>query len=447
MRFKLLFAAFGAAFLLTGCVIKPIEEGSTAIQTEPGTAAPDETTAAEEAVTTTGETTITTSDTTEETTGATTAKRPDPPADLVLKGLENVEAGADLTVADFITERNVGLKDGDAWLDTTKTGECTAEVTYLYGGAEFTQKLHYRVADTTAPHIFDPGRGAVHRLGKAFDLNAYIGYGDNFDPKPVMSYTGEVDPETEGSYPLTVTVTDQAGNAVSWDVTIRVAAEVPKPADTIRRVNYSDFISRYKGDGVTFGIDVSAWQGDVDYKAVREAGCSFVIMRVGHYYSKVKLDDYFQKNLKNAAAAGLQVGVYFYTTDRNEKDVREHVRWITEQLGGQKLDLPIVFDWEEFSDFEEYGISIRELNDVYAAFADEVRKQGYQPMLYGSKNVLNEVWSARSKQLAPVWLAHYVRETTYTGAYEIWQQSAYGRIPGVSGDVDMDIRYLKKEAD
>ena len=121
------------------------------------------------------------------------------------------------------------------------------------------------------------------------------------------------------------------------------------------------------------------------------------------------------------------------------------MRWLTEQLEGQKLDLPIAFDWEEFAHFQKYGISIRHLNDVYAAFADEVIKQGYQPMLYSSKIFLETIWSERMKQTAPVWLAHYVNETNYEGEYAIWQASAYGRIPGINGDVDMDIRYLNQK--
>ena len=138
---------------------------------------------------------------------------------------------------------------------------------------------------------------------------------------------------------------------------------------------------------------------------------------------------------------------YFYTTDRSEEKVRENVRWIADLLKGQKLDLPIVFDWEEFSHFQQYGMSIRDLNNVYAAFADEVVKQGYKPMLYSSKIFLDTIWSERSKNISPVWLAHYVDETTYTGEYAIWQANAYGRIPGIDGDVDMDIQYLDKKLD
>ena len=429
MKRRLLTAAFCAAVLLTGCA------GRTAESSREDT---------------TAETDIPQSETTAETTEQiteTTTKKADPPADLVMKGMDTVEAGADITLDEFITERNVELKDGSALLDTSKLGAADAEIAYIYGGTEFTQTLHYRVADTVKPHIFDPGERSYHKAGTAFDLNHYVGYGDYFDKAPVLTYEGEIEPDTVGKYPLTATVTDSSGNSASWNLTVHVVEKKPKSEDKIPRVEYSDFIERYKADNVRFGIDVSAWQADIDYNAVRDAGCSFVIIRIGHFYSKVKLDDYFRQNIKNAKEAGLDVGIYFYTTDHSETEVREHVRWIAEQLDGQKLDLPIAFDWEEFSGFQEYGMSIRGLNDVYAAFADEVTKQGYQPMLYGSKNVLDAVWSEKSKRLAPVWLAHYVKETSYKGEYAIWQASAYGHIPGIKGDVDMDIQYLTQKTD
>ena len=430
MKNKKISAAFCSAVLLTGCAGGKAESSNAGYLTEAVTSA-SETAAAD----------------TEPVTSAETTKKPDPPKDLVMRCPETVEVCTDLTLDEFITERNVELKDGSVLLSTSETGSFDAEVPYLYNGTEFTQTLHYRVVDTTKPQIFNQERKITHKAGKAFDLGNYVGFGDNYDRHPVLTYEGKVDPDTVGSYPISATVTDSSGNSVSWDITVKVAESVPKSADRIPRVNYSDFISRYKSDRVQFGIDVSAWQEDVDYSAVRDAGCSFVMIRIGYYYSEVKLDKYFRQNLRNAADAGLDVGIYFYTTDRSEEDVREHVRWIADQLDGQKLDLPIAFDWEEFSRFQQYGMSIRDLNDVYAAFADEVTKQGYQPMLYGSRNVLNSIWSERSKQLAPVWLAHYVKETNYGGEYAIWQASAYGRIPGIKGDVDMDIRYLPEPAD
>ena len=438
MKYLFIIALLFSAVLLTGCAALQEEISIPDDLTEAFTTA---------SVTTAATTTKVTTTTALTTTVVTTTKKVDPPADLVMNCLGTVEAGAEITLDYFITERNVELKDGSALLNTSGLGYFNAEVPYLYDGAEFTQTLQYFVADTTEPLIINPGRECYHKVETEFDLNQYIGFADNFDKYPSLTYEGEIDPDTVGSYLLNVTVTDSSGNFSAWDVVINVVEEVPKSVDTNPRVNYSDFISRYDGEDVRFGIDVSAWQGDIDYKAVRDAGCSFVIMRAGYYYSKLIPDDYFSKNLKNAAAAGLDIGVYFYTTDRTEEGVREHVRWIAEQLDGQKLDLPIAFDWEEFAHFQQYGISIRDLNDVYAAFADEVRKQGYQPMLYSSKIFLDTVWSERSKAAAPVWLAHYVDETTYTGEYAIWQESAYGRIPGIDGDVDMDIQYLKQKID
>ena len=437
MKVISIIAVFFFAFPLTGCAEKTAGNSSPDTVTEAVTtvAAVSATTAK---VTTTAAVTTTT---------FTTTRKVDPPADLVMNCMDTVEACADISLEAFITERNVELKDGSEWLDTSELGYFDVEVPYLYDGAEFTQTLQYRVIDTTEPHIINPGANTNHKVETDFDLNDYVGFADNYDKYPLLTYEGEVDPNTVGSYPIVATVTDSSGNYVSWDVTVNVVEEVPKSVDTNPRVDYSDFISRYDRDDVRFGIDVSAWQEDIDFKAVRDAGCSFVIIRVGYYYGRITPDDYFSQNLKNAAAAGLDVGVYFYTTDRSEEDVREHVKWITDQLDGTKLDLPIVFDWEEFANFQKYGMSIRDLNDVYAAFADEVTKQGYKPMLYSSKIFLNTIWSERTKSSTPVWLAHYVDETNYEGEYAIWQASAYGRIPGIDGDVDMDIQYLNQKID
>ena len=92
-------------------------------------------------------------------------------------------------------------------------------------------------------------------------------------------------------------------------------------------------------------------------------------------------------------------------------------------------------------------MSIKDLNDIYAAFADELEKNGYSAMLYSSRNFLLNFWSEKTKASHPVWLAHFVDETNYEGEYAIWQASAYGRIPGIAGDVDMDIQYLDKKLD
>ncbi|SEH65179.1 Lyzozyme M1 (1,4-beta-N-acetylmuramidase), GH25 family [Ruminococcus flavefaciens] len=434
MKLKYILTTVFAACLLTGCGDKKANSSNNDAKT-------DSATTTSTVSSTTAKTTTTAKKTT---TTVTTTAKVDPPKDLVMNCRDTVEVYEDIKLEDFITEKNVDLKDGSVLLNTSDTGVFEVEVPYIYKGAEFKQKLQYSVIDTTDPLIINAGWTPNHKVGTDFDLNNYVGFADNFDKHPVLTYEGEVDPNAVGSYPITATVTDSSGNSVSWDLNINVLNEVPKPVDNNPRVNYSDFINTYNTDDVRFGIDVSVWQSDVDFNAVRDAGCSFVIIRVGYYYSQITLDDYFRQNLENAKAAGLDVGVYFYTTDNTEEGVREHVRWIIDQLDGQSLEMPIVFDWEEFTNFQKYGMSIHDINDIYAAFADEVTKNGYKPMLYSSKNFLNNIWSERTKSSTPVWLAHFVDETDYDGEYAIWQASAYGHIPGINGDVDMDIQYLNQ---
>ena len=420
-----------ALCLLTGCGDKKVSSGKVkAVVAEVTTS-----TAASATRTTTTATT---------TTVITTTVKCDPPADLVLKCRDVVEVYDDITLTDFITEKNVELKDGNVMLNTSDTGVFEVDIPYIYNGCEFTQTLQYSVIDSTEPTILNTGWTPYHKVGTDFDLNNYVGFADNFDKTPALTFTGDIDPDKVGEYPLTATVTDSSGNSVTWDITINVVEQVPVPVDDNPRVNYSDFISRYDNGEVRFGIDVSTWQHDVDYNAVRDAGCSFVIIRVGYYYSEVTMDDHFRTNLEIAKKAGLDVGLYFYTTDNTIEGAREHARWIAEQLDGQKLEFPVAFDWEEFSNFQQYGMSIHDLNEIYLAFADEIEKCGYSAILYSSKNFLDNFWSERTKASHPVWLAHFVDETNYDGEYAMWQASAYGHIPGIRGDVDMDIIYPGK---
>ena len=430
MKLKLIIPAIASVCLLASC-------GSNKNDTDNYRNSNETTT-----ISTASKTTSSTSKTTTSTT--TTTKKADPPADLVLRGMETVEVYTEIDLDSFIIERNVDLKDGSVMLNTSDVGTFEVDIPYTYNGSDFTEKLTYSVVDTTEPTIINSGWNLSHKAGTDFDLNNYVGFGDNFDKHPTLTYSGIVDANTPGSYPLIATVTDSSGNSSIWDLTINVVEEMPPAVDNNPRVNYSDFIQRYEGNDLRYGIDVSVWQSDVDYNAVRDAGCSFVMIRVGYYYSKITLDDYFKANFEKAKSAGLDVGVYFYTTDNTIDGVREHARWIVEQLNGQSLQMPVAFDWEEFANFQKYGMSIKDINDIYEAFADEIRKSGYTPMLYSSKNFLNNIWSEHSKSIAPVWLAHFVDSTDYTGEYAIWQASAYGHIPGITGDVDMDIQYMNR---
>ncbi|MGN0612292.1 MAG: GH25 family lysozyme, partial [Porcipelethomonas sp.] len=228
----------------------------------------------------------------------------------------------------------------------------------------------------------------------------------------------------------------------SWELTVEVTDNIPVYEDNNTRLSFDSLKQQYGETGVKFGIDVSKWQGDIDYEAVKNAGCSFVIMRIGHYYDEIGMDEYYKANMDAAKAAGLDVGVYIYTTANTTEEIKENAAWIAEQLDGQPLDFPVVFDWEDFSNFQQYEMSINDLNELFELFASEMEKYGYSSMLYSSKNFLNNFWYEQTEY--PVWLAHYTDKTTYAGDYVMWQMSCFGRIDGIEGDVDFNILYTDR---
>lgn len=383
----------------------------------------------------------TTAQATTVTTTKTSVKEPssDIPESVIIETAEWVEVYDEITADELVLDANVDIALSDELLDTSELGEKTASVEFEYEGDLYFKEVTYEVVDTIDPLALNMGWSPYVKVDEPFDLSSIIGYVDNYDRSPELSYEGEVDTSSVGTYPITVTVTDSSGNSTSWDMSVLVLNDIPGPVDNNARVNFTDFVDNYYSEDVSFGIDVSAWQTNVNYDLVKEQGCEFVLMRMGYCYGEIKMDDYYRQNIENATAAGLDVGVYFYTTANTEEKAREQADWIIEQLDGRELDYPVAFDWEEWGSFQKYGMNIHDLNEIFEAFCDELEQHGYTGMLYSSKNFLNNFWQNRNGRT--VWLAHYVDETDYEGDYAIWQASAYGRMDGIDGDVDMNIRY------
>lgn len=405
MKKQLWLPAAVLVMLLAGCGAQGAEPADAAPVTEATTAA-----VSTQAVTacTTQTTTETTATATETSATQTTTTEP-VRQKITLKTAGAVEVYDTVLLRDYITEPEIRLENKNSRLDTSKTGTVEQSVRFTYQGQSYTQNIRYQVVDTTPPLLLNGGYNTVIETGKPFDLNKCVGFGDNYDKSPRLTYTGQVDTAVPGKYPITATVTDAAGNKTSWDLTVTVADKLPTYTDTASRLSFSDFAEAYGGKNKRLGIDVSKWQGKINFEAVRDAGCQFVIMRIGHGRNGMEMDEYYRSNMAGAKSAGLDVGVYFYSTANTEKAVRQEARWIAENLKGEKLDFPVVFDWESFSNFQKYGMSIHDLNMLFEAFADELQKQGYSAMLYGSKNYLQNFWYPQKKY--PVWLAHYTDQT------------------------------------
>ena len=357
-----------------------------------------------------------------------------------------VEVGGTYKALDYVKSSVGTVTASDKYLDTDTVGNRKLMFTVsksLFGGLlnpekEFT--LNYSVIDTVPPLQLWNGSGTVLERGTEFDINDVIGYGDNADPHPTVKVKGKVNMKKNGRYPLHVTVTDASGNKTEWDMYVDVADSVPPYVDNFPRTDFGDFMKKHKGKGRSFGIDVSTWQGDIDFKSVKEAGCDFVIIRVGYSSDgKVNIDSKFEQNYKRAKEAGLKRGLYLYSYDNTEKKARESADWIIKKLAGDKPELPIAFDWEDFGRFQTYEMNFTTLNKMYDAFEKELSRGGFEGMLYGSKTFLEKVWKDTDKR--PIWLAHYTDKTDYKGPYRIWQASSTGRIDGIDGDVDMDILF------
>ncbi len=189
-------------------------------------------------------------------------------------------------------------------------------------------------------------------------------------------------------------------------------------------------------------IDVSKWQEDIDWKKVKEAGVNYAMLRLGTQKNVDEdsiLDAYFEKNIKEAKENGVKVGVYYYTYANDINDAKEQAKWVIEQLKDYELDLPVAFDWECWRKFNDFNISIHDLNEIGRTFLKEVESAGYKVVNYGSKNYLEKLWDLEEYD---TWVAHYTKETNYSKDYIMWQFTDTGLLSGVKGPVDFNYLYI-----
>ncbi|MBP5660993.1 MAG: DUF5011 domain-containing protein [Lachnospiraceae bacterium] len=285
-------------------------------------------------------------------------------------------------------------------------------------------------------------------VGDTFDVHKFIGYADDVDRNLDLTVEGSVDTSTLGTYPLKITVTDDAGRSTTKNMEVTIintggGGGGGEGGDTGPKEQFSDFIANYKTADTMLGIDVSRWQGDIDFDKCKAAGCEFVYMRIGGFdEGEHYTDRYFLQNWQRAKAAGMKIGIYWHSEDSTKEQIQASVKYLAGVLNGEALDFPIAFDWEDYRNFERYGMNLYDLNNLLVYFEDEVEKYGYRACLYGSKNAQNTIWTGPKKY--PVWLAHYTSATNYEGQYFMWQHSSTGRIDGISGDVDLDVYYPNK---
>lgn len=214
-------------------------------------------------------------------------------------------------------------------------------------------------------------------------------------------------------------------------------------------VSQDQAASMFENTGVkSQGVDVSSWNGNINWAAVKASGVDFAIVRVGYrgYGSGAVMEDaYFKQNISNANANGVKVGVYFYSAAVNETEALEEAIWIVNKISTYRITYPVVYDCEEIgvAGHRTAGVSGAQAASNARTFLNYVSSMGYEPMLYANKSDIGKM--GRNNFSCKFWLAHYTsngQPTDYTGSHHMWQYTSAGSVPGISGKVDMNVAYF-----
>lgn len=223
-------------------------------------------------------------------------------------------------------------------------------------------------------------------------------------------------------------------------------------------VQIKDVIKNYENENAYVGIDVSKWQGNIDWKKVSDSGVKYAMIRCGYRgYSNagtIAEDPKFHEYINGALENGLFVGVYFFSTAINENEAIEEAQFVLDICKEYDITYPIAYDFEYFGElfdsktgnpYRTNGLTNKQINENAKAFINYIKKNSeYKTMLYGSYNYLYDTWN--TKEFDNIWVAEYSKEiikntSNYTGKYNMWQCSNKGEVDGISTLVDINFDY------
>ena len=192
------------------------------------------------------------------------------------------------------------------------------------------------------------------------------------------------------------------------------------------------------------GIDVSKWQGQIDFNAVKKSGIEFVIIRAGYGSYISQKDVYFEQNYARAKAAGLKVGAYWFSYANTPSEAIQEARTCAEIIKGKQFEYPVYYDLESEprSSYFPFVTGKENCSAMVSAFCKELESLGYFAGLYISRSPLQSHITKDVAERFALWIAEYGDKLNYTGQYGIWQYSSTGRVVGVIGDVDLDVSQI-----
>ncbi len=214
-----------------------------------------------------------------------------------------------------------------------------------------------------------------------------------------------------------------------------------------------------KKTGKANGIDVSKWQGKIDWKKVAASGIDFAIIRIGYRDEdgKIYRDDNADYNIQQATKYKIPIGVYFFSLAKNQKEAVEEAAWCIKAIAGYKISYPVVYDCEGYNNANSriYSLTAKERTDNAIKFLNKIKNAGYEAMFYNSKNELENINSWETKRIETdfkIWVAHYsepiypkAETPDYSGRYDMWQYTNRGKVNGVNGDCDLIVSYFTRK--
>ena len=203
------------------------------------------------------------------------------------------------------------------------------------------------------------------------------------------------------------------------------------------------------GGESALGVDVSYWQGQIDWQQVKAAGVEFAMLRLGWRGTsegKLFTDDYVRQNYEKATQAGIRVGGYFFSQAISQEEAVEEARYVLDLTEGWDIQMPIVFDWEYMGDeARTANVGSQQIMAYTKAFCDEIAAAGHTPMIYFNPRMISNGFDLTQMTDYHFWLAMYDREMDFPYRVDMWQYTASGSVPGISGKVDLNLYFPRED--
>lgn len=203
---------------------------------------------------------------------------------------------------------------------------------------------------------------------------------------------------------------------------------------------------RFDNGSARLGIDVSKWNQEIDWEAVKDAGIEFAIIRCGYRGAStgaLVIDPRYEENIKGAVSAGIPVGVYFFTQALDEVEAVEEASMVIRLIEDYDVDYPVFLDSESTGGRGRAdGLDSDERTRAHRAFLQTIEAAGYETGVYASRNWLNEKIDMTQLSDYRVWLAEYAEAPTYDQYYHMWQYTSKGTVDGISTNVDLNLCYM-----